>query len=90
MQIEHISVRSHCMSGPAELWEPVDWWSRGQQVSQHGRLSLSVSSRDKKGEGLEEVGWQGGKSQAGMAVRLPLFRSPVLLPIIGNTLSAIS
>lgn len=26
MQIEHINVRSHCMSGPAKLWEPIDWW----------------------------------------------------------------
>lgn len=42
MQIEHINVRSHCVSGPAELWEPVDWWSGGQQVLARQFISQGV------------------------------------------------
>lgn len=69
MQIEHINVRSHCMSGPAELWEPVDWWSRGQQVLSRPFISQCVSQGQTKGEELVEVGCQGGRKQAGMVVR---------------------
>lgn len=63
MQIEHINVRSHCMSGPAKLWEPIDWWSRGQQVPARLFISQCVLSGQTGGEA--RGGTMAGREEAG-------------------------
>lgn len=45
----------------------------GPEVSRsyRARLSPSVSPGNRQGEELAEVGWRGGKDQAGVVVRSP-------------------
>lgn len=44
MQIERINVRSPCESGPAQLWAPLHWRSRGQRAQAQTFVKDKLSS----------------------------------------------
>lgn len=86
MQTEHINVRSHCMSEPAELWEPVDWWSRGQQVLPRPFIFRCVfqgqTGGGASGGGME---WREEEGRYGCKVAVSWIRDPL---VVGSMVSS--